>query len=102
MKILSHLSEDLEKQHPVIISEDQWQQLLSECEIIREEETYFSGKIRLLKNHNQFLVQEKSTSHEIILRNMPGAEEADVFIDQRLEIYENMWNGCGCKVNYYE
>lgn len=27
--------------------------------------------------------------------------EARSFVDGRLETYDNMWNGCGCKVDYY-
>ena len=102
MRIVDRLFEESKTAALVILAEDRLDRLLDDFEIIREEETYFSDKIRLLKNNDQFLVQEKSTRHELILRRLPSEQAAHEFIDQRLETYENMWNGCGCKVNYYQ
>ena len=39
---------------------------------------------------------------EIIVRRLNSLEEGQLFIKNRLEVYENMWNGCGCKVDYYK
>jgi len=32
---------------------------------------------------------------------MKNKKEADLFIDERMETYDRMWDGCGCKVDYY-
>ena len=85
-----------------IVTGDQLNEILDAYEIIREEDTYLSDKIRLLKRGKQFLVQEKSTRQELLLRGFPTEQAAHDFINQRQETYENMWNGCGCKVNYYQ
>jgi len=29
-------------------------------------------------------------------------ETAAKFVEERLDIYEKMWDGCGCKVKYYD
>ena len=30
-----------------------------------------------------------------------AADEVDDFVRDRLAIYERMWDGCGCRVDYY-
>ena len=37
---------------------------------------------------------------EVLVRIRPDLEAAEEFVRRRLEIYERMWDGCGCKVNY--
>ena len=58
-------------------------------------------KIRLLKFEKELLIQEKTTKDEFIIRLMKTKKEAEDFIKQRLEIYDRMWDGCGCRVEYY-
>jgi hypothetical protein len=60
-----------------------------------------SGFIRLLKYDNFYLVQEITEKEELILRLFPAKDAADKFIESRMVIYEQMWDGCGCKVDYY-
>ena len=51
---------------------------------------------------NGLIIQEKSTKDELLIRSVQLKEEAEKFITERLEIYEKMWDGCGCKVEYYD
>ncbi|UCC82757.1 MAG: hypothetical protein JSW46_17585 [Gemmatimonadota bacterium] len=39
---------------------------------------------------------------ERVLRRLSDAEEAGHFVKDRLEAYERMWDGCGCKIDYYK
>ena len=84
-----------------IIKKEDLKELLSQSKIIIEKETLVSDKIRLLKFEKELLIQEKTTKDEFIIRLMKTKQEAEEFIKQRLEIYERMWDGCGCKVEYY-
>ena len=92
----------VKKKKYLIISEDELNELLSNSKLIIEENTYISDKIRLLKYKTDLLIQEKSTKDEYLVRVMKTKKEAEEFIKQRLEIYNRMWDGCGCKVNYYD
>jgi hypothetical protein len=85
-----------------IISEVELNDLLSNSRLIAEENTYISDKIRLLMFKEELIIQEKSTKDEYLVRVMKTKKEAEEFIKQRLEIYNRMWDGCGCKVNYYD
>jgi hypothetical protein len=89
------------KKKYLIISELELKELLQLSKIIIEENTYISDKIRLLKFKDELLLQEKSTKDEYLIRIMKTKKEAEEFIKQRLEIYNRMWDGCGCRVEYY-
>jgi hypothetical protein len=84
------------------ISKVELDELLSQSSILIEKDTYLSDKIRLLKIDDELIIQEKTTKDELLIRLVKSKEEAEKLISERLEIYEKMWDGCGCKVDYYE
>jgi hypothetical protein len=76
--------------------------LLKSSEILIEKDTVINDKVRILKVDNIFLFQETTNRDEIALRKFNRLKDAEALVQDRLAVYENMWNGCGCKVNYYE
>lgn len=76
--------------------------LLKDAEILREENTYLSDHIRLLKYNDILFIQEITFKKEVLLRKMDSMKDADSFIQERLDYYERKWDGCGCKIDYYE
>jgi len=100
MKVES-IIEKARKSKYVKLSESELKNLLSASKILRDKETNISDKIRLLEYKNELLIQEKSNKDELIVRLMKTIKEADDFIKERLETYDRMWDGCGCKVDYY-
>ena len=90
------------KKNYLIISEVELKELLSLSKLVIEENTYISDKIRLLKYNDDLLIQEKSTKEEFLVRRMKTQKEAEDFIKDRLDVYNRMWDGCGCKVKYYD
>ena len=89
------------KKNYTIIKKEEVEELLSQSKVIIEKDTLISDKIRLLKFEKELLIQEKTTKDEFIIRLMKTKKEAEDFIKQRLEIYDRMWDGCGCRVEYY-
>ena len=75
--------------------------ILKSCEIVLERDTLISGFIRILKYKEHFITQETSDKNELILRLYKTREEADALVADHLETYDQMWDGCGCKVDYY-
>ncbi len=84
------------------LSPDELAGLLEEAELVREEDTCISGMIRILRLRNTVLVQEETPEREIVIRIRPTVEAEEEFVAGRLEIYERMWDGCGCKIDYSE
>jgi len=90
------------KKKYLMISESELNELLLHSKMIIEEDTYISDKIRLFEFEDDLIIQEKTTKDEYLLRVMKTKKEAEEFIKQRLEIYNRMWDGCGCRIDYYK
>ena len=43
---------------------------------------------------------EEPTSRQRVLRRL-AEDEVAAFVKDRLDTYERMWDGCGCKVEYF-
>lgn len=86
----------------IVISEEELTGLLNSSKIIFEQDTRLRGYLRILKVRNLFYLQETTNRDEIILRKFSNKHEAMKVVDDRLQIYDKMWDGCGCKINYYE
>lgn len=86
----------------LIIEESDLKSVLDSAEILRSEDTYLSDFIRLLKFENNLFIQETTFKKELIIRKMSSIEQADKFFQERLDYYERKWDGCGCKIDYYE
>jgi hypothetical protein len=98
---IKSIIEKANKSRYVILSENELKSLLSSSNILQEKETHISDKIRLIKLKDKILIQEKTDKDEFLVRLMKTKKEAEDLINDRLEVYEKMWDGCGCKVEYY-
>ena len=98
----SKLNIILQKNNYLMITKIELNELLLKSQIIVEKDTLISDKIRLLKLNNQLILQEKTKKDEYLIRMVKSLKEGEELIKQRMEIYDRMWDGCGCKVNYYD
>jgi len=99
---IDELLEKLADASRLSLSPDELAGLLEAAELVREEDTCISGMIRIMRLRETVLVQEETPDREIVVRIRPTREAAEEFVDRRLETYERMWDGCGCKVDYSE
>ena len=97
------LLDKLKKKKIVILPEETLNEILKikGLKIIREDDTHISDHIRILKINSIIILQEKTIKHELSLRRLNSIEEADKVVNDRLDTYEKMWDGCGCKIDYY-
>jgi hypothetical protein len=96
--IVQNLSENKKVYLPV----PELNKVLSFSEIKYEKNTLISDYIRIVKIEGKIVVQEKTDKNEIALHLFDSEEEAEKFVEERLDTYEKMWDGCGCKVRYYD
>lgn len=85
-----------------ILSEEEWESILANSEEVRTEEASLDHKIEIRKVGGQLLARETSDKGEIILRVFASDFALNAFVKRRVDIYERMWDGCGCKVDYYD
>lgn len=100
--MIEQIIKNLENDKITILPEKYLSEILKESIIIEEADTFFNDKIRILKFAEIILTQEKAKKSEIIFRKTFSTLEAEEFIKNRLKMYERMWDGCGCKIDYYE
>lgn len=75
--------------------------MLNHSNIILERDTCISDKIRILQFEDSIYFQEMTNRNEYLIRKMNDFTAASDLLQKRMEIYEKMWDGCGCKVDYY-
>lgn len=92
---------DLHHSPVVAIDRDTLRELIDAADVLREDDTHLAGWIRVLAVGGSILVQEETPKGELLVRRMASRESADSFVDLRMQSYERMWDGCGCKVDYY-
>ena len=86
----------------LIIEKDELKLVLDNSELLRIEDTHLSDFIRVLKYEDKLFVQETTFKKEILIRKMNSMKDVDLFVQERLDYYERKWDGCGCKIDYYE
>lgn len=86
----------------VILGKDELEVFLACSTLIKEVDTCLSDFIRILRYNNDYFFQEMSDKNEFLLRKMNSLQEAEQLLKERLDFYDRKWDGCGCKINYYE
>jgi hypothetical protein len=86
----------------IIITELDLEELRDGSEIVFEVDSLISGFIRIFKYRNQFLFQEQTPRGELLIRKFNDLNSANDLAKKRLDVYEKMWNGCGCKIEYFK
>jgi hypothetical protein len=92
---------DLHHRSLIAIDRDTLSTLLDTAQVLCEADTCLAGWIRVLEIGGSILVQEETPKGEVLVRRTASRDSAERFVDLRLQSYERMWDGCGCKVDYY-
>jgi hypothetical protein len=92
---------EISEQSVVKIDREELAAVLEEAEVIRAEDTALAGWIRILSLGAQVIVQEETPERDVLVRALASVDAAKRLVDERLADYERMWDGCGCKIDYY-
>jgi predicted aminopeptidase len=102
MMTVAELVVSLERGPVVAMSVADWQALAPSFEALEDADTFVSGRISIARGPaGVVVVVEEPRRDERVLRRMVDLEAARALVAERLATYERMWNGCGCKVDYY-
>jgi len=97
---IEELQSRLESGEVVRLSGTGATEALAGFELVHEEDTRLAGPIRILRAGNLVAVAERPEPGELVFRRMEHQAAAEAFIKDRLETYERMWDGCGCRIDY--
>ncbi len=85
----------------VILPEETWNELASDFEEVERHPTFISGDLVIVRLGDAFAAVEEPKPGERVLRRLPDADAVRAFVEDRMATYDRMWDGCGCRVDYY-
>lgn len=97
----SEFKELLGSQPVVIIAPADWPDLSAIFTEIERHDTGFAGALVLLQSEEGLAALEQPSAERWVVRRLGDRSEADRFVQDRLAQYERMWDGCGCRIDYY-
>ena len=94
---------NLEQKNVYQASQQEIEELLHQYILEKEVETHIAGPIKILivEDQNKKLAIESNQKNQSFIRFI-DSDNIQEFIDERMSVYDKMWDGCGCKVFYNE
>jgi len=91
----------LEQGEIVVTTPSEWEAVASAFEVLEEHDTQMAGMLWILRGPSGLVALEEPKRTERVLRPLHDPDQVRAFVDDRLATYERMWDGCGCRVEYY-
>jgi hypothetical protein len=101
MKTKKDLFNRLRTDRIVSLSEEEWSQLAGSYEEIERHDTVVAGQLLIVRTEIGLAAVERPEPGKRVVRLLSTPDAARAFVQGRLALYERMWDGCGCKVDYY-
>jgi len=98
---LRKLLDEIDSQPVSRLDGDDLAVFLDSGEEIRAENTRMAGWIRILDIEGRIMVQEQNQDGDLLVRVVESLQAAERFVQERMETYDRMWDGCGCKIDYF-
>ena len=98
---IDELKQRLQAERIVSISADEWTALAPAFAEVERHDTYLAGDLLIVRLDGFFAAVEQPAPDERVLRQLADEEALRRFVRTRLEEYERMWDGCGCRIDYY-
>ncbi len=97
---IEELNRRLQSDAIVTLRAAEWEELEGGFEEVERHRTFLAGDLVIVRDRAGPVAVEEPSSRERVLRRLTE-DEVGPFVKDRLDTYERMWDGCGCKVEYY-
>ncbi len=85
----------------VPIAAEVWNAVAPEFEEIERHATGIAGDLLIIRTALGPAAVEQPCATERVVRLLADDTEVRRFVQERMSQYERMWDGCGCRVDYY-
>jgi hypothetical protein len=92
----------LERGETVRLTVAEQQEVLAIAERVDLPEAEFSGAPILVRVHDRLAALEQAGPDTWALRPLTGYREAKAFLERRRRELDRMWDGCGCRIDYFD
>lgn len=93
--------ERLDEQPILTLDVSEWDEIADQFEVVEHHPTFISGDLLIIRLESGFAAVERPIPNRRVIRRLGDLDEVHRFVTNRLEEYERMWDGCGCKIDYY-
>lgn len=98
---VEELHRRLKSERIVPLSASDWAKLAAGFDELERHDTLIAGDLLIVRGASGLAAVEQPSPDKRVLRLLSDDQEARRFVQDRLGQYERMWDGCGCKVDYY-
>lgn len=99
---VEELNQRLRVERIVAVPTATWAELATELEELERHDTLMAGDLLIVRGEAGLAAVEQPTPEERVVRLLSDDQEVRRFVADRLASYERMWDGCGCKIDYYK
>lgn len=82
------------------ITADEWTSVAAAYAEVERHATGLAGDLILVRTPDGLAAVETPHEGVRVVRLLGDASAASAFVRHRLEQYERMWEGCGCRIDY--
>ncbi len=100
--VVDDIAEKLRRARLVVLTTDTAQAITEGARVVARHHTLGAGDLVILGWLDMRVVIECADADTSILRRFEDEREVERFVQRRLDQYERMWDGCGCRIDYYE
>jgi hypothetical protein len=98
---LDELQQRLTEGHIVALDESEWLAVAPQLCVVETHDTMMRGHLVIVDTSSGLVAVEEPEPKKRVLRLLGDRQAASVFVSERLATYERMWDGCGCRIDYY-
>jgi hypothetical protein len=95
------LTKRLQTGEVVVLDTDAWDAIVVSFVPVENHDTHFYGNIQVWRGGSGLIVAEEPKPTERVVRLLATQEAVSSFVTERMKTYDRMWDGCGCKVDFY-
>ena len=86
---------------PVAIDEQDWLAVADAFPVRERHDTMLAGELLVVQTATGVAaVEQPPSTRQRVVRLLSSEAAARDFVRDRLDTYDRMWDGCGCKVDY--
>jgi hypothetical protein len=98
---VDELERHLSAERIVPLTAGEWAALADALDEVERHHTMVAGDLLVIRTGPGLAAVERPTPDERVVRLLGEESAVRTFVAERMAQYERMWDGCGCRVDYY-
>ncbi len=96
------VTRQLDERRYAVVTAGERDGILGATEVTKRHSTLGSGDLVEGEWRGWPITVEQAADDQFVVRRFADANERELFVERRLGQYERMWDGCGCRIDYFE